>query len=474
MEGSREENETCATREVEAKFVIVGGGIAGVTCAETLADECPEEKIILITASPLVKVVTNYQQVSRTMETFDVEEKPSSTVESQCPNVRVIHAFVSGLQAEEKMLTTSDGKRVHYDKLCICSGGKPKLIPGQNPLVVGIRDTESVKSFQKKLSAAKRIVVVGNGGIATELVYEVEGCEVVWAIKDRSISSAFVDEGAAQFFLPHLNQKKKEEASALVKRLKYTVENEGGSALSPTEGEGDGSFGSALGPDWATSRHMKGASSVCPQVHVDYQVEVVRVMDRDQMSATHLKTHTPTHFAGDSEQEWPVYVELSNGCVYGCDLVVSATGVIPFTDPFLPGNTFEVAEDGGIKVNHKLETSLPDVYATGDVCTAAWERSKLWLQMRLWTQARQMGSYAARSMVAATRGESISLDICFELFAHVTKFFGYKVVLLGLFNAQGLGNDYELLLRQKKKNCLFRVTRPTLSIWRRPKNFFLI
>ena len=31
------------------------------------------------------------------------------------------------------------------------------------------------------------------------------------------------------------------------------------------------------------------------------------------------------------------------------------------------------------------------------------------------------------------------LDFCIEMFSHTTTFFGYKVVLLGLFNAQGLG-----------------------------------
>jgi len=32
--------------------------------------------------------------------------------------------------------------------------------------------------------------------------------------------------------------------------------------------------------------------------------------------------------------DWPVYVELTNGQVYGCDFVVSATGVTPNTWPF--------------------------------------------------------------------------------------------------------------------------------------------
>ena len=47
--------------------------------------------------------------------------------------------------------------------------------------------------------------------------------------------------------------------------------------------------------------------------------------------------------------------------------------------------------------------------------------------------------------------EEVSLDFCFELFAHVTKFFGYKVVLLGLYNSQGLDtSQYEVLLRCTK------------------------
>ena len=41
--------------------------------------------------------------MSRTLETFDVEEKPSAAVESQCPNVRVIQAVVTALHAEEKV-----------------------------------------------------------------------------------------------------------------------------------------------------------------------------------------------------------------------------------------------------------------------------------------------------------------------------------------------------------------------------------
>lgn len=44
---------------LETKFLIVGGGIAGVSCAENVSFLCPDEKIILITESYLIKTVTN-------------------------------------------------------------------------------------------------------------------------------------------------------------------------------------------------------------------------------------------------------------------------------------------------------------------------------------------------------------------------------------------------------------------------------
>ena len=33
-----------------------------------------------------------------------------------------------------------------------------------------------------------------------------------------------------------------------------------------------------------------------------------------------------------AEDEWPLHVQLTNGSVHGCDLVLSATGVLPCTD----------------------------------------------------------------------------------------------------------------------------------------------
>ena len=141
--------------------------------------------------------------------------------------------------------------------------------------------------------------------------------------------------------------------------------------------------------------------------------------------------------------------ELTSGLVLGCDLVVSATGVEPNSIE-CEGLCLAQDDGGAVEVDWRLETSVPDVYAAGDVCRVEWgpkHGSPLWFQMRLWTQARQLGMYAAQCMASSVR-EDGSPDFCFEVFAHATRFFGFKVVLLGLFNGQTLDrSEYEAIVR---------------------------
>ncbi|KAG9471171.1 hypothetical protein GDO78_015525 [Eleutherodactylus coqui] len=400
------------------KFVVVGGGIAGVTCAE---------------------------QVLRTLEEFDVEEQTSGALQSQYPNIKVVHSAVKELKADEQTLITEDGTQYRYEQLCVCAGARPRLIVEGNPYVLGIRDTDSARTFQQHLARARRVLVVGNGGIALELVYEMESCEVVWAIKDKSIGNAYFDAGAAEFLIPQLKAEKP-PPPLTCKRMKYTTDRGAGWE--------DGRLGSALGPDWHEGMNLRAAHEISRCVHIEAECEVRRVLLHQEFMALNVSASFVHEEGKDSATsdpvEWPVYAELTSGKIFGCDLIVSATGVFPNVEPFVSGNNFTLGEDGGLKVDDHMRTSVRDVYAAGDVCTAGWTPSPHWQQMRLWTQARQMGWYAAKCMAADRLGETIEMDFCFELFAHVTKFFNYKVILLGKYNAQGLGTDHELLLRCTK------------------------
>lgn len=414
--------------EMECTFAIVGGGIAGISCAEGLSFLAPQESIILITASPLVKAVTNVVPLGKTLMHFDVEERSATTLSEKHEMLQIIQDMVIKIDITNKLIETFSGKVIRYKKLCLSTGAKPKLI-ADNDFVVGIRDTESVIEFSRKLKNAKRVVIVGNGGIATEIVHEVKGVEIIWVIKDKHISATFVDPGAAEFFSSKISKSdgtsEKSNENAPTKRMRYVVSDD--TAIKN---------GAALGPDWHNNFDISGMLFASTNVHVEYECEVSKLLTSDEGRQC------------DSTEEWPIYAQLTNGKVVGCDLIVSATGVIPNSD--IHGLEELEREDDGLLVDWKLETSAKDVYAAGDVCTAGWSKAKHWFQMRLWTQAHQMGRYAAKSMVSSLNGEDFLQDFCFELFTHVTKFFGYKVILLGLYNGQTLGKDYEILLRITK------------------------
>ncbi|KAL3281389.1 hypothetical protein HHI36_004599 [Cryptolaemus montrouzieri] len=404
---------------MEATFVIIGGGIAGVTCAETLSILEPNTSIILISESALIKTATNVLAITRTLTSFDVKEDNCINLHSRYPNIRVIHDVLIKINDENHTIQTKGDLIIGYKYLCICTGASPKLIPQANAYseILGIRDTDSVEKLIEKLSEAEKIAIVGNGGIATELIYQIKNVETHWIIKDKHISATFVDPGASEFFQNDLSNDK-DDIKPTSKRMRYTEENIPKS-------------GAALGPDWYKNLGISGSRTDSGnQVIIHYEAEVINV-SKNTVSGC-------------------LEITLTNGDLIMCDLIVSATGVTPNCD-FLSENQLDVSNEGFIKVNEYMKTSVNDIYAAGDICEANWKPAEHWFQMKLWTQARQMGCYAAKCMLGHLKNEVVLQDFCFEIFTHSTKLFGYKVILLGLFNGQKLGTDYEILLRMTKR-----------------------
>ncbi|XP_063703133.1 pyridine nucleotide-disulfide oxidoreductase domain-containing protein 1 [Culicoides brevitarsis] len=407
---------------IECTCLIVGGGIAGVSCLETLSFLAPTAKIVLLTESPLIKAVTNISQVSKTLQKFDITEKEATSLSAD--TVLVIHDRLIRLETKSFKATTAKGVIIKYEHICLCTGARPKLISTDNPHVIGIRDTDSVIEFQKRIKTGKVMAIVGNGGIASEIVYEVKGIKIHWIVKDEHISSTFVDPGAAKFFQETLIESNAtEKETHVIKRMRYEQTNKNNA---PTKG-------AALGPDWHRSLELTGNNlQEQNKVEIHYNCEVKDI----QMN--------------ESSSEFPVKLTLTNNEVVECDLVVSATGVVPCID-YEIDVPLKFGPDGGIFVDDLMQTSANNVYAAGDICYAGWKYAPQWFQMRLWTQARQMGGMAAKTIAGKLNNEPVIADFCFELFGHVTQLFGYQVILLGNFNGQGLGDNYEILLRVTPK-----------------------
>lgn len=90
-------------------------------------------------------------------------------------------------------------------------------------------------------------------------------------------------------------------------------------------------------------------------------------------------------------------VELTDGTKLPADLVVVGVGSIPATD-WLQGTEVQLHPiDGGVVCDAFLATSVPDVWAAGDV--AHWHNATFDRAMRLenWTSAAQQGAQAVRN-----------------------------------------------------------------------------
>ncbi len=117
---------------VSYTFVVVGGGIAGVSCAEMLAQIASTEddegdsdlSILLITASPAVKKIRNVIQITRFLASFDVEEVNAAEYEGGGRRVSVLQDAVEDIDFEGHVVKTEGGKTIRYSKLCLCHGAR--------------------------------------------------------------------------------------------------------------------------------------------------------------------------------------------------------------------------------------------------------------------------------------------------------------------------------------------------------------
>lgn len=79
--------------------------LANDTLHLQLSQLCPETPILLLTASPLIKTVTNVRKVTQRLDDFDVEERPMFELKAFCPNVVVDQQVVEAIDTEKKQVS---------------------------------------------------------------------------------------------------------------------------------------------------------------------------------------------------------------------------------------------------------------------------------------------------------------------------------------------------------------------------------
>lgn len=322
--------QSTSSMNTKVEVLVVGGGVAASTFISTFAQLRPNVSIGLVSPSPLLKEVSVVASSGRTLDQLQVNEVPLPTL----PSLVYFEDSASGLNGSTHTLYTASGGVISYKYLCICTGARPLLLNNLTSssscsFIVGLRDTESVDSLTERLSQCRKILLVGNGGIATELVYELKNCHIIWAVKDQAISATFFDAATANFFVPKLTltQSNAEQSRKSLTSRRF-VAHSGSNA--------------ALGPDWSFMKCLQGTLQE-KHVTVLYGCHVVSVTQN---------CPKPDGNTDSSSNDFPVTVILSNGQNVDCDLIISATGVTPNVEPFLHNNNFILSSDRALKVSY--------------------------------------------------------------------------------------------------------------------------
>lgn len=124
---------------------------------------------------------------------------------------------------------------------------------------------------------------------------------------------------------------------------------------------------------------------------------------------------------------------------YTADLFIVATGVRPNTE-LAESIGVELGSSRAIKINEKLETNIPDVYAVGDVAEAFHAISGDPLYLPLATTAAKMGRVAGDVITGG--------DLRFNgvLGTSVVRMFGHSIASTGLTEKAARAKGYEVVV----------------------------
>ncbi|KAA0172011.1 hypothetical protein FNF28_00328 [Cafeteria roenbergensis] len=269
----------------ECDVLIIGGGIAGVSCAEEVRRLAPNARVLLVSASRSLVGVRSVVKVTLTIEELDVVERPLDFLEAKSEGgsgsgwVKARFGTVACIGVKERTATLANGAVVRFAKACcVCTGATPRSLDlrradgadAELPAALRphvIRDSPSVAALASSVVAAAvrrarssqapaaaaaaggggarrpaRVLLVGNGPIACELAVALRSlASVSWCLRDGYVGRTLLDASASRFFV--------EEGAA-------------GAAL--TEGPSDAEHAFGACGDQADGPGSVGAPPRCP------------------------------------------------------------------------------------------------------------------------------------------------------------------------------------------------------------------
>jgi 3-phenylpropionate/trans-cinnamate dioxygenase ferredoxin reductase component len=158
--------------------LVVGAGLAGARCAETLRAEGFGGDVVLVGEEP----VPPYERPALSKELLAGTRTPDS-LSLRPPSFWLDHeiALVLGqrvirLDDAEHLAVTDRGIRLPWDAVVLATGARPRKLPFAAPRGVHVlRTLRDALALQAELASARRLAIVGGGFVGAEVASTARG-----------------------------------------------------------------------------------------------------------------------------------------------------------------------------------------------------------------------------------------------------------------------------------------------------------
>jgi 3-phenylpropionate/trans-cinnamate dioxygenase ferredoxin reductase subunit len=188
------------------RYVVIGNGIAGQTCAEELRKLDADASIVMIAAErhPLYNRVALPRYLRGQVRR---EKVMMRTVEDYAARGLDIHfeTWATEIDARAKVVHTNRGQKFPYDALLIATGGRPKPPPwpgsDQVSNALGFQTLDDTDAIIEKADSAERVLVMGGSFIGYELAEGVsfrQKSKLTWIMRGPWFLRYVLDEEGGQ------------------------------------------------------------------------------------------------------------------------------------------------------------------------------------------------------------------------------------------------------------------------------------
>lgn len=171
-------------------FVIVGGGVAGLTAARAVRERNATCSITIVSEEvdlpyyrPALSDFLGEELPNQRLFIFDPSwyEKQNIMVKTGCR--------VESLSTRDKNVVLNDGNVLSYSKLILATGARSNLPPFPGigfPGVFTLRSLDDARRLKEAMGSGKKAVVVGGGVLGLEAVWEMVGAGMQVTVVEHS------------------------------------------------------------------------------------------------------------------------------------------------------------------------------------------------------------------------------------------------------------------------------------------------